>query len=55
LSDIASKEANETYYWLTLCEKSNGYPYDARYQHLAEEIVNIISKIIITCKNRKAN
>lgn len=23
---IAIKEANETFYWLTICEKSNSYP-----------------------------
>ena len=50
---IAAKEANETFYWLTLCEKSIGYKYESKYQHYIEDIINILAKIIITTKQRK--
>jgi four helix bundle protein len=49
---IASKEANETYYWLNLCEESIGFKFDLKYLGYLEEIINILSKIIITSKNR---
>jgi len=49
---IAVKEANETYYWLHLCEKSIGYHYEMKYQQYIEDILNILSKIIITTKQR---
>jgi four helix bundle protein len=50
---IASKEAHETYYWLVLCEKAEGCKFELRYLKELEEIVRIISRIIITCKERK--
>jgi four helix bundle protein len=52
---IASKEANETYYWLSLCEHCIGYKFEIKYQEYIEEIINILSKIIITSKSRSVN
>ncbi len=47
---IAEKEAEETEYWLLLCQHSKNYPF---YPSLIEEIVSIkkvLAKIIITSK-----
>ena len=33
---IALKEANETYYWLSLCEKSKHLPFDEKVKNLCE-------------------
>ena|ERR1700685_4853076 len=52
---IASKEAHETYYWLKLCESSEGYKFDMKYLEDLEEIIRIISRIIITCKKNKSD
>ena len=50
---IAAKEVEETEYWLLLCEFSENLPStQALIQKLAE-IKKIISKIIITTKNKK--
>ena len=51
---IASKEAHETYYWLKLCEISDGYKFDPQYKNDLDEIVRIISSIIITCKKNNS-
>jgi four helix bundle protein len=48
---IALKETNETLYWLSLCEKSNHLPAEPRLKALSEELVKIISKIIISSRN----
>ncbi len=50
---IASKEAHETYYWLKLCESSDGYKFELIFLEDLEEIIKIISRIIITCKKNK--
>ena len=47
---IAAKEARETMYWLTLCEKSENYQFDIQLRNELEEIVRIISKIISSSK-----
>ena len=49
---IAAKEADETGYWLTLCELSEKYPFDKNLQEKLSSIINIISKIIITAKSK---
>jgi len=49
---IAAKEASETQYWLTLCEKSDGYTFDVQLKVLLDEIVRILSKIISSSKAR---
>lgn len=47
---IAAKEADETEYWLVLCEKSINYPDPSLLKEKLNSIKNIISKIIITSK-----
>jgi len=47
---IAVKEANETLYWLTLCERSEGYPFESKLKNDVEELMNILSKIIFSSK-----
>lgn len=47
---IAAKEASETIYWLTLCERSESYKFDESLRNELEEIIRILSKIIATSK-----
>jgi four helix bundle protein len=47
---IAIKEANETLYWLFICERSENYPTNSSLKQMAEELIRIISKIIISSK-----
>ncbi|MDF2382128.1 four helix bundle protein [Nostoc ellipsosporum NOK] len=49
---IAAKEATETLYWLTLCEKSETCQFDKQYMQDAVEIGKILSKIIATSKKQ---
>ena len=49
---IAVKEANETLYWLILCERSKSYPFDKSIKNAVEEMIRIISKIIISSKGQ---
>jgi len=49
---IAAKEAYETLYWLKLCEKSDGFKFEIKYQKEPEEIIRILSKIIISTKSK---
>ena len=52
---IAAKEAEETKYWLTLCEKSDSYPFDEKLKHTIQEINLIIYKILSTSiKSKKS-
>ena len=46
---IAIKEANETLYWLILCERAESYP-SSSLRNSAEELIRIISKIIVSSK-----
>lgn len=48
---IAVKEANETLYWLLICEKSEQYPENSSLKNAVEELIRIISRIIISGKN----
>jgi len=48
---IAAKEADETEYWLTLCEMSKNYPTNKNLKEKLKSIINIISKIISTSKS----
>jgi four helix bundle protein len=52
---IAAKEADETDYWLELCELSNNYPKDERLREKLKSITNILSKIISSSKSSKTN
>src|ERR1700692_885920 len=47
---IALKEDNETYYWLSLCEKIDGLPIKQEILDEIKEIKLILSKIIVTGK-----
>jgi four helix bundle protein len=49
---IAAKEADETEYWLTLCELAPSYPNPEDLKLKLDSLINIISKIIITSKSR---
>ncbi|HTN08960.1 four helix bundle protein [Agriterribacter sp.] len=49
---IAIKEANETLYWLVIGERSESYPKNSSLKPLAEELIRIISKIILSGKSR---
>lgn len=47
---IALKEANETNYWLALCEKSTHLPIGESQQNLCNEVIRILSKIVVSAK-----
>jgi four helix bundle protein len=47
---IALKEANETFYWLTLCQKIEELTVQQETLNGPNEIILILSKIIITSK-----
>jgi four helix bundle protein len=47
---IAAKEASETLYWLTLCEKSENYHFEHKLKADMEEVIKILSRIISTTK-----
>ncbi len=51
---IAIKEANETLYWLLICERSENYPVNGSLKVLVDELIRIISKIIISAKGKPA-
>ena len=47
---IASKEASETLYWLSICEKSDSDGFQYELIKELNQIVAILSKIIISAK-----
>jgi four helix bundle protein len=47
---IALKEANETFYWLTLCKKMEDMDVEIDILDELNEIMAILSRIIITSK-----
>lgn len=49
---IASKEADETKYWLLLCDRSENYPDTKKYLTELESIIKVLSKIISSSKNK---
>ncbi len=49
---IAAKEADETTYWLMLCEKSKNYPNPNELINEIESIQKVLSKIIASTKNK---
>jgi four helix bundle protein len=49
---IAAKEAEETQYWLLLCNYSKNYPDCKHLLNKLEEIQKILSKIIGTSKTK---
>jgi len=51
---IAHKEADETMYWLTICEKAESYPTSELKDKL-QIIMKVLSKIIASTKNNLKN
>ncbi len=49
---IASKELEETKYWLILCERAKSYPFNMELKAKAEELGLILYKIISTSKKK---
>jgi four helix bundle protein len=47
---IAAKEADETDYWLILCEKSKNYPFNQELKTELKSIIKVLSKIISSSK-----
>jgi four helix bundle protein len=47
---IALKEANESFYWLTLCGMIKGLAVEQENLNSLNEIISILSKIIITTR-----
>ncbi len=52
---IAAKEADETEYWLFLCQHSKSYPNCDSLESEIQEIIKILSKIIASSKINKLN
>jgi four helix bundle protein len=49
---IAAKEADETQYWLLLCDYANNYPECKNLLSKLEEIQKVLSKILGTAKKK---
>ncbi len=49
---IASKELEETKYWLYLCKYSKSYPFDEKLEQQIIEIGKVIYKILSTSLNK---
>jgi four helix bundle protein len=47
---IALKEASETFYWLSLCERTGDLTDHLETLKSINEIIAILSKIVIICK-----
>lgn len=47
---IAAKEADETEYWLLLCQHAKNYPFDKIILENLKEIFKILNKIIASSK-----
>jgi four helix bundle protein len=48
---IAHKEADETMYWLMICEQAKSYPANSELKDKLQIIIKILSKIISSTKN----
>ena len=48
---IAFKEAEETEYWLLICKHASNYPFDETLLKDNNELMRILSKIIISSKD----
>lgn len=51
---IASKEASETFFWLTLCEEFGDFEIPAELVDDLNQISAILGKIIVSSKNNQA-
>jgi len=49
---IAAKEAEETEYWLLLCERARKYPYDPGLMNKLTSIKKLLSSIISKMKTK---
>ena len=49
---IAAKEADETQYWLILCERAISYPPLGQLQEKLNEIQKVLNKILGTAKRK---
>ena len=49
---IAAKEADETQYWLQLCQKSENYPNPENLLNKLESIIKLLNTIIATLKRK---
>lgn len=47
---IADKEAHETWYWLYLCEQTDGETFDKTLNHKLDEIMRLLNSIILNSK-----
>ena len=52
---IAAKEAEETEYWLLLCQYSENYPFEIELLENIKEIQRIINSILNSAKTNKAH
>jgi len=52
---IAAKEADETQYWLLLCQKSENYPNPDNLLEQIESIKKLLNTIIATMKRKLSN
>ena len=52
---IAAKEAEETEYWLFLCEHSQNYPFDNTLITKLISIKKLLNSIITSMKNKQIN
>jgi four helix bundle protein len=49
---LASKEADETEYWLLICQKTSSYPFDVNLLTDVCELIKILSKILSSAKSK---
>jgi four helix bundle protein len=49
---IAAKEADETEYWLLLCQQAKTYPNCESLQKEIKDIIKVLSKIISSSKGK---
>jgi four helix bundle protein len=49
---VAAKEADETQYWLMLCDSAQGYPDCKELINKLEEIQKILTKIIASSRRK---
>ncbi|WP_370087164.1 four helix bundle protein [Ekhidna sp.] len=52
---IAAKEADETEYWLLICQESDSYPNTEDLRSELTSIIKVLSKIIATSKRAKSS
>jgi four helix bundle protein len=52
---IAAKEADETDYWITLCKLAPTYPNPEGLETKVNSIINVLSKIISSSKNKSSD